>query len=125
MTRTITLLTLAASAAIAGCNQEDHNIVAAGPYDEANVEANVALPPAIAASKIYRCKDNSVVYVDWLSDGRSANLRTERGGSPTHLMAPEAGQPLVAEGGYSLTGDTAAASVTLAVPGKGSQSCKA
>ena len=27
------------------------------------------LPPAIAASKTYRCKDNSLVYIDWLSDG--------------------------------------------------------
>ena len=35
------------------------------------------LPPSIAASKTYRCKDNSLVYVDWLSDG-SARVKKTR-----------------------------------------------
>ena len=113
-------LALALAAALAACNQQ-------GPAesDAANAAANAApieLPPSIIASKIYRCKDNSVVYIDWLSDNRSANVRTEQNGPATHLMAPEAGQPMVAEG-FSLTGAAADSNVTLTRPGKGSQSC--
>ncbi len=74
MTRTLTIIALASAAALAGCSNEDHNLVVGGPEDPmANQLANAApveLPPAIAASKIYRCKDNSVVYVDWLSDNK-------------------------------------------------------
>jgi hypothetical protein len=126
MTRTPLALALTAAAALAGCNQEDHNIVAGGPADPMGNQANadVVLPPAIAHSKIYRCKDNSVVYIDWLSDNKSANLRSDRNGPATHLVAPEDGQPMVAEG-YSLTGTGEGSTVTLSRPGKGSQSCKA
>ncbi|HEU5285817.1 MAG TPA: hypothetical protein VFU20_04810 [Sphingomicrobium sp.] len=122
MTRTPLAIALAAAAALAGCNQQE---VTLNTGLEDNVATNdVVLPPSIAASKIYRCKDNSVVYIDWLSDNRSANVRTDRNAPPTHLVAPEAGQPMVAEG-YSLTGAAADSSVTLTRPGKGSQSCKA
>ena len=73
------MLALLAAAALAGCNKEDHTIVAGGPADDdANrvaANANVELPPSIASSKIYRCKDNSVVYVDWMSDNKTANVR--------------------------------------------------
>ncbi|MGI8610726.1 MAG: hypothetical protein ACR2KH_00385 [Sphingomicrobium sp.] len=126
MTRTPLALALVAAAALAGCNQEDHNIVAGGPADPMGNQANadVVLPPAIAQSKIYRCKDNSVVYIDWLADNKSANLRTERSAPPTQLVAPEVGEPMVAEG-YSLSGAGTDASVTLTRPEKGSQSCKA
>jgi hypothetical protein len=126
MTRTPLALALTAAAALAGCNQEDHNIVAGGPADPMGNQANadVVLPPSIAHSKIYRCKDNSVVYIDWLSDKKSANLRTDKNAPPTQLVAPEEGKPMVAEG-YSLTGTGEGSTVTLSRPGKGSQSCKA
>ena len=126
MTRTSLALALTAAAALAGCNQEDHTITS-GPDDPmANQTANAAvvLPPSIAASKIYRCKDNAVVYIDWLSDNKSANIRTEKNGPATHVAAPEAGQPMVAEG-FSLTGTAADSTVTLTRPGTGAQSCKA
>jgi len=129
MTRTPLLLTLAAAAALAGCGNSDP-IVVGGPNDDPANQAPAAngpveLPPSIAASKIYRCKDNSVVYIDWLSDQKSANFRADRGALPTHLTAPEPGQPMTAEGGYSLTGTAEAQTITLARPDKGSQSCKA
>ena len=125
MTRTFTILTLAAAAALAGCNNEDHNIVSgpADPMANQAVNAPVELPPSITASKIYRCADNSVVYVDWLSDNKSANLRTEQNGAATHLTAPEAGQPMTAEGGFSLTGSASDNSISVTAPGGGTRSC--
>ena len=129
MTRTPLLLAIAATAALAGCgNKEDHTIVAGPDSDVANqapsTNAPVTLPPSIAASKIYRCKDNSVVYIDWLSDNVSANFRGKQTDVPVTLTAPEAGKPMVAEG-YSLTGSPSGGTITLERPGKGSQSCKA
>ncbi len=119
MTRTALALGLTAVAALAGCNQE-----AAAPTANEAVAEPVVLPPSIVASKIYRCKDNSVVYIDWLSDNKSANVRSDQNGPATHVAAPEAGQPMVAEG-YALTGVAADSTVNLTRPGKGAQSCKA
>ncbi len=110
---------------IAGCGGVSDNFTTVDG-EEGNTSAknaNVVLPPSILLSKIYRCKDNSVVYIDWLSDMKSANLRTERNGPRTRLAAPTEGEAMVAEG-YSLTGTSEAASVTLTRPGAGSQSCK-
>ena len=129
MTRTPLLLALAATAALAGCgNSDDHTIVAGPDGDLGNqapaTNTPVTLPPSIESSKIYRCKDNSVVYIDWLSDGKSANFRAKQTDVPVTLTAAEAGKPMVAEG-YSLTGTPAGNSVSLERPGKGSQSCSA
>ena len=56
-----------------------HTIVAGGP-DDATAASNgpVTLPPSITASKSYRCKDNKVIYINWMSDGKSATIRTEQ-----------------------------------------------
>jgi hypothetical protein len=93
MTRTPLLLALAATAALAGCNKEDHTIVA-GPAGDNTTDmnlANVQLPPSISSSKLYRCKDNSVIHVDWLSDG-SARVRPEGAavGTPVEVGAGKA-----------------------------------
>src|SRR6059058_5174102 len=118
MTRTPLLITLAVAAALAGCNKEDHTIVA-GPDTGDNVSNNaaaktpVALPPAITASKIYRCADNKVLYVDWLADNKTANVRTAEDGSPTQVSATEAGKPMTAAGGYSVEGTSSASSAKI------------
>jgi hypothetical protein len=129
MTRTSLLITLAAAAALAGCNNSDHTIVAGGPQpdNESNaVSAGpVALPPSVSSSKVYRCADNKIVYVDWLSDNKSANVRTAKDGSPTQVAAAEAGKPMTAAGGYSVEGTASAAAAKIAVPGHPAQSCKA
>ena len=126
MTRNSLILCLAAVAALAGCSKENHNIVA-GPADgdEANIAANagVQLPPSIATSKVYRCADNSVAYVDWLSDNKSANLRSEANGSPTNVVAAEPGKPMTG-GGYSVTGSAKSSNITVVRPGHASTSCK-
>jgi hypothetical protein len=124
MTRTLFTM-LIASAALAGCNSEP--TIVGGPADGANAadNANVQLPPSISASRIYRCADNDVVYVDWLSDGKSANIRTEQGGSPIQVTSPQPGEPMTAAGGYSIAGTASDASVTIAVPGQAAERCKA
>jgi hypothetical protein len=127
MTRTTTILTLVAAAALAGCGDENHNIVAHGPDEgssNAMVNTNIQLPPSVAASKAYRCADNKLVYVDWLSDNKSANIRTEQGGVPSLVTAAEPGKPMAGPAGYSLSGASTAGSVTIAVPGHNAQSCK-
>jgi|SRR5437868_5278427 len=111
MTRTLLIITLAAAAALAGCNNSDHNIVAGEPGESTGnvaANANVQLPPSIASSKSYRCADNSLVYVDWMSDG-SARVKKTR---------EEVGTPVPA-GSADLQGDPKSTSITY----KG-QSCK-
>jgi hypothetical protein len=127
MTRTPLILALAAAAALAGCGNEDHNIVAGGEPEDTNAPSNagVQLPPSIVASKIYRCGDNKIVYVDWLSDNKSANIRTDKGGAPTLVTAPEAGKPMGGPEGYSLEGSATSGSAKIGVPGHPAQSCKA
>ncbi len=121
------LLALGLIAALAACNKEDHTIVADGPSGDtsAAASANVVLPPSIQSSKTYRCADNLIVHVDWLSDGKSATVMPDKASTPTMVTAAEAGQPMAAEGGYSLAGSATAASVKIGVPGHGAQSCKA
>lgn len=124
--RTLPIAAAAALLALAACSSEPETIVGGGPQDEMAEElanaAPVELPPSVKESKSYRCKDNTVVYVDFLSGDKSANLRTDKAAPPVLLKAEEAGKPMVAEG-YSLSGR--GASITLTLPGKGSQSCKA
>ena len=137
MIRKLTLLAIGA-AALAACNSESHTVVANEAPDPMAAElanaAPVELPPAIAATKTYRCKDNSLVKIDWLAGGQGANLRV---GDETTAIALRAAAPaaegsnkvaaadgaLTGEGGYSLKGDAAGSNVTLAIPGKGSQTC--
>ncbi len=118
MIRKLSLIAIAA-AALAACNNE--TIVAneqPDPMaDELANAAPVELPPAIAASKTYRCKDNSLVRIDWLHGGKGAYVHGD-GQAQTHVKPAEAveGQPastdLVAEGGFVLKGDATASSVT-------------
>ena len=104
--------------------------------DELAKAAPVELPPAISASKTYRCKDNSLVRIDWLQGGRGANLRVGDDAAVTQLRTPEptaeggneaspVAEGFVAEGGYVLRGDAVAATINLAMPGKPAQSCRA
>ena len=110
MTRNLILLVLGA-AALAACNSESHTIVAnEAPDPMAEQLANapaVELPPSIAASKTYRCKDNSLLYIDWYSDG-SARVKTEKGTPGTPVPAPAEGVKI------DLTGNAAAPTITYA-----------
>jgi hypothetical protein len=138
MIRNLTLLVMGA-AALAACNPNPETIVANEAPDPMAAElanaAPVELPPAIAASKIYRCKDNSLVKIDWLAGGQGANLRVGDATTAVPLrapapaveggneVAPAAGAGLTAEGGYVLKGEATASNVNLTLPGKGAQTC--
>ncbi|HEV2593970.1 MAG TPA: hypothetical protein VGU01_02075 [Sphingomicrobium sp.] len=125
MTRTSLILTFAAVAALAGCNKENHTIVAGPDTGDNTVVAKTpaALPPSVVSSKTYRCADNKIVYVDWLSDNKSANVRTEKEGSLTQVTAAQPGKAMTAAGGYSVEGTSSASTVKIAVPGHASQTC--
>lgn len=106
MIRNLTLIALGALA-IAACNKTDHDIVAGEKPDpmaaELNKAAPIELPPSIQASKSYRCKDNSLVYIDWMSDG-SARVKAEKTEVGISVKPGEEGSPL--------TGASADASIT-------------
>jgi hypothetical protein len=127
MTRKPLILCLAAAAALAGCNKENHNLVSGSENDaDTNAAANagVTLPPSIAATKLYRCSgDNSVVQVDWLSDNKSANVRIGENGPATQVLAAEEGKPMTAASGLSLTGTASGASITVKLPEGGTKTC--
>jgi hypothetical protein len=115
---------VAAFLSLAACNSEPEVVVAGGadPQAEALKTApKVELPPAIAASRTYRCKDNSLVFIDFYTNN-TAMYRTEKGGPATTLTAAQPGEPYTAEG-YSVSAN--AATIDLTAPGKGSLSCKA
>jgi hypothetical protein len=114
------VITLVAAAALAGCNKE--NQTAASDANNVVSNAPIVLPPSIAASKTYRCGDNSVVFIDWLTDNKTANVRTDATGSPTQVVAAEPGKALTGNG-LSLTGSAAGTSVTFERAGHGTQTC--
>jgi hypothetical protein len=130
MIRNLTLITMSALA-LAACEPEtiDGNKRPDPMADQLANAAPVELPPAIAASKTYRCKDNSLVQIDWLAQDKGAYVHGN-GQEQTHLKVaePVEGQPastdLVAEGGFVLKGNATASTVTLTLPGKGAQACK-
>jgi hypothetical protein len=126
--RTFRLAPLGAILLLAACNTKPTTIVAGGPADPdaAKIAAAkpVKLPPAMLASKSYRCKDNSLIYVDWFNDSMTANLHLKsKTADPVNLSAPSAGAPYTG-GGYELTGNADAKSVTLKKGGAG-QACDA
>lgn len=112
--------------ALAACNSQPENIVV-GPQDDMKDQLAhakpVELPPSIAATKTFRCKDNSVVYVDFYSDGKSAGLHLKKDSAPTMLKAPAAGQPMVGADGSAITGSATASTISVTLPGKPKQDC--
>jgi hypothetical protein len=122
-----TLLPLAAFAALAtlgACNSEPETITAnrIDPQAEAlNTAAPVEKLRMIQASRTFRCKDNSLIYVDFYTDNTAA-ARLDKGAQPTVLNAAEGGAPPFTAEGWSVSDN--AAQVSITAPGKGTQSCK-
>lgn len=122
-----TLISAAATLALlplAACDNKTETVTTTAPDPQAAElakSAPVVLPPSVKASVTFRCKDNSLVFVDFFSGDKQANLRTEKDGAPVKLTAEKAGDPLTADG-YSMSGTPKL--ITLSRPGKPSQSCK-
>jgi len=95
MDRKLSLIIIG-SAALVACNKESHTIVGGDQPDPMKDElakaAPVELPPAIASTKTYRCKDNSLVRIDWLQGGKGAYLHGE---ATTRLTSRLPKQPRV------------------------------
>ena len=86
MTRTPLLITLAAAAALAGCNKESHTIVAGADRtttSQRRRQRHVAAAAVDRRDQDLPLRRQQLVYVDWLSDNKSANVRTDKGGAPT------------------------------------------
>lgn len=119
------LIAAVALVSLSACGDSEPEVVGGGPADPMadalNNAGAVELPPMVAKSKTYRCKDGALIYVDYMSDNKTAMLKTEKEGTATALVMAEPGKPFTAEG-YSLTGNGDV--VEAALPGKGSQSCK-
>lgn len=122
------LMLLSASAlltlSLAACDNKPEVVTSTAPDPlaaELKKAAKVELPPSVKASVTFRCKDNSLVYVDFFSGDKLATLKTSKDGAPVRLTAENAGDPLKADG-YSLTGTSK--SMSLTQPGKGTLTCK-
>jgi hypothetical protein len=114
---------LAAILALAACSNEPE-VIDPNPDPRAAELANAApveAPPAIENSRAYRCKDNSLIYADFYTNG-TVTVKEGQAGMPTMLTAADGQPPYVAEG-YSLSAN--GAQVTYTAPDKGTRSCKA
>ena len=118
------LLAAAASAAIFSLQACDNSPQTVNTYDaQAEALANAApveLPPAITATKAYRCSDNSLFYAEFYNNNTATLRLGSRDAAATILNATNGAPPFAAEG-YSLsgTGDN----VRITAPGKNNLSC--
>ncbi len=125
------LAACAASLSLAACQQKEPEVVqtSVDPQAEALKTAPpVELPPAIKVAKTYRCKDNSLVYISFMTDDVTVAVRDKQEEPPVAtLKAPAPGQAFVGQGetgkGYALSGSGDTVSYTS--PDSGTQSCKA
>ncbi|MFN3388453.1 MAG: hypothetical protein ACK40O_05935 [Allosphingosinicella sp.] len=126
MNSTLPRFAAAAAAALltlGACNSEPETIES-GAVDPQADALNQAAPVSdlkmIQASRTYRCKDNSLLYVDFYTNN-TADARIGQDGERVQLAAGEGGA-YTAEG-WSLSGSTP--EITATAPGHGTQSCKA
>ncbi len=121
----------AASLALIGCQKPEPEVVQSNVDQQAEALKSappVELPPAIKAAKTYRCKDNSLVYVSFMTDDVTVAVRDKQEEPPVAtLKAPAPGQAFVGQGdsgkGFSLSGS--GDNVTYTSPDSGTQTCKA
>lgn len=132
MTRLSAIAAAAILFTLPGCGQKAPEIVGGAQPDAVAKEAAkrppVVLPAAIKESRVYRCKDQSVFYANFLTDGTSANVRDKEESPPSvTLAAPAPGEPFVGVGplgeGFKLVGS--GKQVTYTSPKSGTQVCKA
>jgi hypothetical protein len=110
--------------ALSACQNKAEEVTSTAPDPMASQLANrapVELPPMMTADVTFRCKDQSLVYVDFFQGDKQLLVKTTKEGTPVKLTAEKAGDPYKADG-YVATGTPK--SITLTVPGKDAQVCK-
>lgn len=126
MTNRFLPLAAAAAFALSACGQQaPEELDTRAPDPLASQLANrapVELPPAVKASVTFRCKDNSLVYVDFFEGDKLANFRAKQGDAPVRVSAETAGEPMTGEG-YTVSGTPSR--IELTQPGKSQQTCNA
>ena len=112
----------AASFALAGCNNNEPVVInKEDPMaEQLRNAAPVAPPPMIQVTRTYRCRDNSLLYVDFYTNDTAA-VRTREGEAPVAMLTAEGGNPPYTGSGYSVSGSGTQVSITA--PGHGTQSC--
>ena len=114
--------TFAALVALSACNEPE--VITVNKYDPQAAAlqnaAPVQAPPMVTNSRTYRCRDNSLVYIDFYNNN-TAHYRTTRGGESTTLTAADGNPPYTAPG-YSVSAN--ADQISLTAPGKGTLSCR-
>lgn len=116
MKRRSKLLVVALALLSAGCKP---TTIIAGQQQEHPMGGKPAmLPPAVKESHTYRCADNTVVYVDYLADDATANLRSGEQGPNVQLKGTRVS---FAGSGYTLM--RAGEAITLRRPGHDLQRC--
>jgi hypothetical protein len=122
-TQLLAAAAIAAIISLAACNTEPE-VVQINKYDpmaEALRNAkHVAPPPMIQVTRTYRCRDNSLYYVDFYTN-HTATLRKTEEGIPEAMLTAESGNPPYAGSDYSVSGSGTQVSITA--PGHGSQTC--
>lgn len=110
--------------ALSACENKAEEVTSTAPDPMASQLANrapVELPPMMTADVTFRCKDQSLVYVDFFQGDKQLLVKTTKEATPVKLTAENAGAPYKADG-YEATGTPK--SITLTVPGKPAQVCK-
>ncbi|WP_447954109.1 hypothetical protein [Sphingopyxis chilensis] len=95
LSRYALLLAVPIAILLAGCSEKSDR---EGSTATANATAPVAMPPAIIASHAYRCSNGDVLYVDFMQDGTSINVRRGPSGPTLRLTAPSQGLAYVGDG---------------------------
>lgn len=128
--------------ALAACNKSETPAAEGDAAKTAEAPAApVELPPSITASAIYRCADNTILYVDFLGKNEAADIRVGDKSAPSvRVTAPKAEAPAEgaapaadaeaapagpmksADGTATLAGSGKQINVKLA--DKGAQTCK-
>jgi hypothetical protein len=109
-THLLNAATAAALLALGACNSAPETVNTYDAQAEAlKNAAPVVLPPAIVASRTYRCSDNSLFYVDFYNNN-TALIRTSQEGMPTSLTSADGTAPYTGEG-YTVSGN--ASNVTI------------
>ena len=122
-THALAAAAIAAIISLAACNTEPEVVQINKDDPMADALQNAAPvepPPMIQASRTYRCRDNSLVYIDFFTNN-TAVVRTERGGTPVATVSAEGGNPPYTGSGYSVSANAEQISYTSP---RGTQSCR-